>query len=201
MINALYSASSAINASNSVASVTANNIANVNTPSFKSKMSVLHDMSNGGVSLSAIKINNQNGYIIPTGNPLDIAILGRRKDDEEPILDYYSQIMNNRFSIDDLGNLRSPQGDILFTGVGGNVRLDTSGNLYSDNKLIGHLQVANNTPLPTGSSILSGYRVGSNVNLADEMVNNMVNLRYLQLNAVTVRTSDEMLGTILNMKG
>ncbi len=201
MINALYSASSAINVATTASSVTANNIANVNTPSFKSKMSVLHDMSNGGVNLSAIKINNQNGYIIPTGNPLDIAILGQRKDDEEPILDYYSQIMNNRFSIDDLGNLRSPQGDILFTGVGGNVRLDTSGNLYSDNKLIGHLQVANNAPLPTGSSILSGYRVGSNVNIADEMVDNMVNLRYLQLNAVTVRTSDEMLGTILNMKG
>lgn len=201
MINALYSASSAINVATTASSVTANNIANVNTPSFKSKMSVLHDMSNGGVNLSAIKINNQNGYIIPTGNPLDIAILGQRKDDEEPILDYYSQIMNNRFSIDDLGNLRSPQGDILFTGVGGNVRLDTSGNLYSDNKLIGHLQVVNNAPLPTGSSILSGYRVGSNVNIADEMVDNMVNLRYLQLNAVTVRTSDEMLGTILNMKG
>lgn len=201
MINALYSASSAINVATTASSVTANNIANVNTPSFKSKMSVLHDMSNEGVNLSAIKINNQNGYIIPTGNPLDIAILGQRKDDEEPILDYYSQIMNNRFSIDDLGNLRSPQGDILFTGVGGNVRLDTSGNLYSDNKLIGHLQVANNAPLPTGSSILSGYRVGSNVNIADEMVDNMVNLRYLQLNAVTVRTSDEMLGTILNMKG
>lgn len=201
MINALYTASSAINAAQTSSSVTANNIANVNTTSFKSKMAVLHDMSSGGVNLSALKINNQNGYIIPTGNPLDIAILGKRNDDEEPLLDYYSQIMSNRFSIDDLGNLRSPKGDILFTGVGGNVRLDTSGNLFSDNKLIGHLQVSNNQPLPTGASILEGYKVGSNVNIAKEMVDNMVNLRYLQLNATTVRTSDEMLGTVLNMKG
>ncbi len=201
MINALYSAASAISVASSISSVNANNIANAQTPSFRSRMVTLHDMSSGGVNLSALKVNNGSGYIIPTGNPLDIAILGNRKDDDEPLADYYSQIMQERFRIDDSGNLRSPKGDILFTGVGGNVRLDTSGNLYADNKLIGHLEAVNSKSLPTGSSILEGYMVGSNVNLATEMVDSMVNLRYLQLNAVTVRTSDEMLGTVLNMKG
>ena len=42
--------------------------------------------------------------------------------------------------------------------------------------------------------------VSSNVNIADEMVNNMVNQRYFEANAVTIRTSDEMLGTVVNLK-
>ena len=45
-----------------------------------------------------------------------------------------------------------------------------------------------------------GYMVSSNVNIADEIVNNIINKSFFEANAVMIRTSDEMLGTVVNLK-
>lgn len=200
MINAMFGAVTALNAAAAVSAVTANNIANVKTPSYKSNSAFLSELSTGGVKLSAIRQNDNQGSLIPTGVPSDIAVFG--SGSEEDLLNTYSYAAG-RFAVDDFGNFRGPSGELLFTGAGGNVRLDNEGNLYSDGKLLGTI-----TPVgaevqseePTGFSILSGYMVSSNVNIADEMVNSMINQRFFEANAVTIRTSDEMLGTVINLK-
>lgn len=200
MINAMFGAVTALNAAAAVSAVTANNIANVKTPSYKSNSVFLSELSTGGVKLSAIRQNDNQGSLIPTGVPSDIVVFGN--GGEEDLLNTYNYAAG-QFAVDDFGNFRGPSGELLFTGAGGNVRLDNEGNLYSDGKLLGTI-----TPVgaevqseePTGFSILSGYMVSSNVNIADEMVNSMINQRFFEANAVTIRTSDEMLGTVINLK-
>jgi len=49
--------------------------------------------------------------------------------------------------------------------------------------------------------ILSGYLEASNVDMAKEIIDSMINLRYLQANVKTIQTSDEMLGNIIDVKG
>lgn len=200
MINAMFGAATAMNAAAAVSAVTANNIANVKTPSYKSNSAFLSELSTGGVKLSAIRPNNNQGSLIPTGVPSDIAVFGNGS--EEDLLNTYSYAAG-RFAVDDFGNFRGPSGELLFTGAGGNIRLDNEGNLYSDGKLLGTIIPAGAEGQeyePTGFSILSGYMVSSNVDIADEMVNNIVNQRFFEANAVTIRTSDEMLGTVINLK-
>lgn len=198
MINALFGAASALNAAGTVSAVTANNIANSRSNSFKSDYVRLSEQSGGGVAVSSTGKNSSAGYLIPTDNLSDIAVIGNgSQEDLENVYSYSA----GRFSIDDFGNFRGPAGELLFTGAGGNVSLDNEGNLYKDGNIIGNISVNNPAgELPTGYSILSGYMVSSNVNLADEMVTGMVNQRFFEANILTIKTADEMLGTAVNLK-
>ncbi|MDE7169165.1 MAG: hypothetical protein K2N67_03110 [Mucispirillum sp.] len=199
MIDAVFGAATALNAAATVSAVTANNIANVRTPSFKSKMAVLSELASSGVKVNAIRENGSFGTAVPSGVPTDIAIFGR--DNPKDLMNIYGDIAR-RFSIDDFGNFRGPAGELLFTGAGGNVTLDTDGNLFKDGEPIGVITpTENNGYVPTGYGILYGYIAGSNVNIADELITNTVNLRFFQFNAITVKTADEMLGTVINLKG
>ena len=173
MINAMFGAVTALNAAVAVSAVTANNIANVKTLSYKSNSAFLSELSTGGVKLSAIRPNNNQGNIIPTDVPSDIAVFGNGS--EEDLLNTYSYA--GKFAVDDFGNFRGPSGELLFTGAGGNVRLDNEGNLYSDGKLLGTITPAGAEGQeyePTGFSILTGYMVSSNIDIADEIVNNII---------------------------
>lgn len=199
MIDAVFGATTALNAAAAVSAVTANNIANVRTPSFKSKMAVLSELASSGVKVNAIRENGSFGTAVPSGVPTDIAIFGR--DNHRDLMNIYGDTAR-RFSIDDFGNFRGPAGELLFTGAGGNVTLDTDGNLFKDGEPIGVITpTENNGYVPTGYGILYGYIAGSNVNIADELITNTVNLRFFQFNAITVKTADEMLGTVINLKG
>lgn len=199
MIDAMFGAVTALNAAAVVSAVTANNIANSRTPSFKSNSAFLSELSSGGVKLNSIRPNNNQGSLIPTGVLSDVAVFGNGSN--EDLLNTYSYVAG-RFAVDDFGNFRGPSGELLFTGAGGNIRLDNEGNLYNGDELLGTITPAGQEENyePTGFSILSGYMVSSNVDIADEMVNNMVNQRFFEANAITIRTSDEMLGTVINMK-
>lgn len=197
MIDAVFGAVSAINAGAVVSAVTANNIANSRSNSFKSSYVTTSEMAGGGVAVNGTKKSEAIPYVVPSGNPSDIAVFG--KDNLDDLNNVYSYSAG-RFSIDDFGNFRGPTGELLFTGAGGNVSLDSDGNLFKDGELIGSITTADNANLPTGYSILSGYTAGSNVNLATEMVNNMVNQRFMEANILTIKTADEMLGTVVNLK-
>ncbi len=194
----MFGAVTALNAAATVSAVTANNIANMKTPSYKSNSAFLSELSSGGVKLGAIRPNNNPGSVIHTGVPTDVAVFG--KGDREDLYNTYSYAAG-RFSIDDFGNFRGPAGELLFTGAGGNVRMDYEGRLYSDNKLIGTVSPINEGEYePTGFSILSGSMVSSNVDIAEEMVTGMINQRFLEANTLTIKAADEMLGTVINMK-
>lgn len=198
-MDALYSGLSGLHAAQTSQVVTANNIANINTPGFKSRLTRLAEMSGGGVKPN-FSVDSRDGYLIPTGHPTDIAVFGKRNNHED-FLTYYGNNAQN-FRIDSFGNLFSPSGSLLFTGADDNVRLDNEGNLFQNGELIGTISPADGIEgeESLGESLLSGFMMGSNVDIASEAVNNMVNLRYLQMNAVTVRSADEMMGTILDMK-
>lgn len=195
----MFGAVTALNAAVAVSAVTANNIANVKTLSYKSNSAFLSELSTSGVKLNAIRPNDNQGNIIPTDVPSDIAVFGNGS--EEYLLNTYSYA--GKFAVDDFGNFRGPSGELLFTGAGGNVRLDNEGNLYSDGKLLGTITPAGAEGQeyePTGFSILTGYMVSSNIDIADEIVNNIINKSFFEANAVMIRTSDEMLGTVINLK-
>lgn len=198
-MDAINSALSGLQAAQTSQAVTANNVANVNTPGFKSRLTRLAEMSGGGVK-AGIAVDNRDGYLIPTGNPTDIAVFGKRNP-LDSFETYYGKAAGN-FRMDSFGNLFSPSGNLLFTGADGNVRLDGEGNLFQNGELIGTISPAGNfgDASQTGERFLSGFLMGSNVEIASEAVNNMVNLRYFQMNAITVRTADEMMGTVLDMK-
>lgn len=200
MTNAIYSALSGMRAAETSNAVTANNVANVNTPGFKSKLARISELSGGGAAVSSLSVNERDGYPINSGNPKDIAVFGASGDIGDHAA-YYGGIAG-RFRTDAFGNLFSPAGNLLFTGAGGQVTLDSQGNLFENGELIGSIVPAggNESFQFTGESILSGFLMGSNVDIASEMVNNNLNLRYFQLNAVTVRTADEMFGALLDMK-
>lgn len=200
MINAMFGAVTALNAAAAVSAVTANNIANIKTPSYKSNSAFLSELSAGGIKLSAIKPNENQGSLIHTGVLSDIAVFGNGSEND--LLNAYSYAAG-RFAVDDFGNFRGPYGELLFTGAGGNVRIDNDGNLYSDGRLLGTItpvEMKGQEYEPTGFSILSGYMVSSNVNITDEIINDIVNQSFFEANAITIRTNDEMLGTVINMK-
>ncbi len=99
MINAMFGAVTGLNAAAAVSAVTANNIANVKTSGYKSNSAFLSELSTGGVKLSAIRPNNNQGSIIPTNVPSDIAVFGNGS--EEDLLNTYSYAAG-KFAVDDL---------------------------------------------------------------------------------------------------
>lgn len=198
MINSIYTAATAINAAATLQAVSSHNIANSRTSSFRANLATLVELNHGGVRLNPLRQYNGFGYLENTNNPTDIAIFG--KNNYDALNNIYSEYYN-RFSVDDFGNFRGPKGELLFTGAGGNVRVDPEGNIYNNDELLGRVTPADQIEEPTGYSILSGFMMMSNVDIADEMVNNILNERFLQFNALTVKTSDEMLGTVINLKG
>ena len=101
MINAIFGAVTGLNAAAAVSAVTANNIANVKTSGYKSNSAFLSELSTGGVKLSAIRPDNNQGSIIPTNILYDIAVFGNGS--EEDLLNTYSYAAG-KFAVDDFGN-------------------------------------------------------------------------------------------------
>ena len=76
-----------------------------------------------------------------------------------------------------------------------------SGNLYSVSDASGNPINEATTNLPiTPSTVAQGYLEGSNVNVADEMVNLIISQRAYELNSKAITTSDSMLETANNLK-
>ncbi len=194
MISSLNSAASAIHASTSVADVSANNIANINTPNFKARMAHLSELSTGGVQYSTARLNDSIGSLITPPRHSDYATFGVANKYAN---DTYMPVYNN-FATDGFGNLRSPDGDILFTSTGSNVRVDADGYIHKNASIIGQIVPTNDFQL-TGATILDSYTTPSNVNISSETVNSIANYRYFQANVNVVQTSNEMLGSTLNI--
>jgi len=206
MIQGLYSALSAIVAGESKISITADNVANISSTSYKSKYSVLSDLSKGGVKVISVNSDKSQGYFIHTGRNLDLAINGNG---------YFKVYGNNgekltregNFYLDKNGDIVSADGTRLTEGLNlGNkddISIDTKGNLLVNGDEVFKINIFNEdgNPAPENSyEIMAGFLEASNVDLAKEIVNNMVDLRYIQANTKTVKTADEMLGYILDIK-
>ncbi|MDY6822044.1 MAG: flagellar hook basal-body protein [Deferribacterota bacterium] len=210
MIDSIYSSYSALNAATEKQGITSNNIANSTTPGYKSKRASQVDASGGGTYINSVNSNNTESYIIRTGNNLDLAINGRgyfKLDNGN------SNIItrNGSFRIDENRQIVDNEGNVLFRLNGGltnneirNINIDKEGNIYTGNRFLGRLEIVDkygNTIPENNYEILSGYLEASNVDMTKELVDNLINLRYLQANAESFKTSDELIGTIVNLKG
>ncbi|MCF8719178.1 flagellar hook-basal body protein [Nitrospina gracilis] len=76
MINSLFSSLSGLNAASRKLQASANNLANVQTPGFKSSHVTLADNASGGVRVSGVARTSLQGPLVPTNNPLDVAVQG-----------------------------------------------------------------------------------------------------------------------------
>ncbi|HBW47049.1 TPA: flagellar basal body rod protein FlgG, partial [bacterium] len=71
-------------------------------------------------------------------------------------------------------------------------------------------KIGNNLAVPTaasgagikvsGSEMFSGALERSNTDIADEMINQIKNERFIEANTKIVKTEDENLGTLIDMK-
>lgn len=230
---------SGINVARTRADVTANNLANVNTPGFKPSAVSSADVLGGGVEISAIGREMSQGALQPTGNPLDLALQG------EGFLVFHGADGERAFSrngslrLDGEGYLVNAQGlrlqgtngDLRTNGTGG-VRIGQDGTVTqigADGQTteLGTIAVARFTN-PAGltaagdslyresansgtvalgtagtgarGTVQSGFLEMSAVNLAREMVDLMVSEKETALNVKTIRTKDQMLGEILDLK-
>lgn len=137
MIGSLYSGISGLNANSLEMSVIGDNIANINTPSFKgnrsSFASVLSQSLAGstgnevgrGVQLWGISSSWNQGSVETTSNPTDLAINGKGfftvRDRNDGSI-FYTRA--GAFNFDDLGNLINPDGLIVQGYEAANVNPD-----------------------------------------------------------------------------
>ncbi len=78
MIDILSTALSGLNASRWRTSVAANNLANLNTPGYREQQAKSASGPNGqGAVVDSVSISSTPGYLVPTDNPLDMAIEGQ----------------------------------------------------------------------------------------------------------------------------
>jgi flagellar basal body rod protein FlgG len=210
MIDGLYSALSALNTAEKKQAITANNVANANTPGYKAKVANLGDMNTGGVNILSVESPDGTNYLIETGNNLDLAINGNgyfrlNNNNNSPVL-----TRNGSFRVDSENHIVDAAGNILFdlpanftTNDIKSISIDENGFIYNGGELTGALNIVDaygNIMPPNTYEILSGYLEASNVDMAREIIDSMVNLRYLQANTKTVQTTDEMLGNIIDLK-
>ncbi|KAA0256836.1 flagellar hook basal-body protein [Deferribacter autotrophicus] len=201
MIKGLYSALSALNAATVYQENTANNIANVNTPGYKKIVTYNQELSKDGVKVYSLRDTKSPGYLIYTGRNLDLAING---NGYFKLADNNGEVFtrNGNFKMDKDGNIVDSNGRILLSiGKTGEVRVAPDGTVYIDKEPLGKIEIFSSSgkKIPENSyEILPGYLEASNVDMAREIVNMIVNQRYFQANMKSIKTADEMLGTIID---
>ncbi len=225
---------SALRAAFSRQTVTANNIANVSTPAFKSSRVHQQDTLSGGVEVSAVQRNLSPGPLEPTGRPLDIAVSGSGYIAvETPKGQRFTRF--GAFGLDANGQIVDGQGNQLspgFTVPDGAVAVNISregavavsmadgsrqqlgtvdvytfanpgglqaigGGLYSPAASSGP-PMAHPAGSPGAGELVSGFLESSNVYLARELTDQIINKAGLSANIATIRAQDDMLGELLD---
>lgn len=213
---------------------TANNIANVSTPGFKSRRVHLQDTRTGGVEVAAIQRNLAQGPLQPTGRPLDLAVSGPGflavdgpRGQRFTRFGAFGLDANGRI-VDSAGNFLAPGFDVPADAVAVNVaRNGTVSATMADGSIqnLGSAQVftfANPEGLqavggglfsPTAASgapvagtpgtggfgeMIAGFLEDSNVNLARELTDQILNKALLSANIASIRAQDDMLGELLD---
>jgi flagellar basal-body rod protein FlgG len=96
--------------------VTANNVANVNTPGFKAARHLAADQPGGGVRTSAVQRDASQGGLEATGRALDLAVSGRGYlAVDTPRGQRFTRF--GQFGLDADGQLVDPAGNRLLPGL------------------------------------------------------------------------------------
>lgn len=236
IINALSSALSGLRTSSKKLLTSANNVANLQTSGFKKSEAVVSDVASGGARVSAVTRSSTPGSLIPTSNPLDLAVNGEG---------FFQVDLGNggtgftragSFKTDSSGQIVTAEGNPLVppVTVPGNataVSIDSQGQVTAQvggaPQVIGQIELsqfnnpggltalggnvsaespASGSPVSgtpgSGSfgTVISGALESSNVDIAEEVVGQIVAKAAFKANASVIRTSDELLGTLLDIK-
>jgi flagellar basal-body rod protein FlgG len=215
--------------------ITANNIANISTPAYKSRQARLADVATGGVKISNISVNFSQGSLQISDGRFSLAIAGGgffRLQTPSGIR--YTRAGN--FGIDAAGNIVSPEGYLLLPQITVpentiSVNVNQQGQVFAispDGQAtqIGQIYIyrfanpqglifeGENLVSPSSASgepveglpqqggfgrILFGYLEGSNVELSSEMVSLLVNRAFFRANLASLRTRDELLGSLFDV--
>lgn len=115
-----------------------------------------------------------------------------------------------QLELDEYGNFMYPDetGTMRLTGVqiglaqfnnpAGLVKM--SGSLFAESENSGPARFETEDPLLRKSKVISGYLEGSNVNVADEIVNLIVTQRAYEMNSKVINASDEMMQQANNLR-
>ena len=227
--------------------VISQNVANANTNGYKRELPVVRDFmtqlsvsmleSMQNNSLSEARSNEQSlvpgvkgmiddaqGVLRFTGNPLDVAIEGEGffEIDTAEGLRYTRR---GSFNLDVNGRLVTPNGDLI-NGMDGEIRLlnpspkiDKQGHFWDGEELLGQLKIVyfentdaleranhgffiSKTQGQIVSDSVSGVRQGhveaSNVNVMDEMVRMMTTTRHFETTQRVITGYDQMIGEAIS---
>jgi flagellar basal-body rod protein FlgG len=234
--NSLFSALSGLRTSASKLQTSANNVANLQTPGFKKSDTQISDVASGGAQVSAISRSSSPGSLVPTSNPLDLAI------DGEGFFQVSLQgggtgfTRAGNFKTDSQGQLTTPAGDPLFPPVtipagATGISIDSGGQVTAivggSSVAVGQIELANfNNPggltaqggnvfsasSGSGSSVTgtpgsgsfgtvrNGVLEGSNVDITEEIVGQIIAKTSFKANLAVIRTSKDLIGTLLDIK-
>ncbi|MBI4613312.1 MAG: flagellar hook basal-body protein [Planctomycetes bacterium] len=237
MVDALSFAASALRTAQTRQDVTANNLANLVTPAFRSQRVDAADLPGGGVSVAAIRARPDAGSPEITDRGLDLAIHGAGFFQvQTPQGTRYTRA--GSFGLDAQGQLVDAGGNPVAPGIEappGTASVAVGGDgtvtaILSDGttQAIGTLSLARfpneggllreggnllaatpasgaaavGAPGETGfGTIVSGFLEGANVDLAGEMVGQIVNRAFFLANLATIRTENEVLGELMDIVG
>ena len=236
MLGPAFSALSGLSNASKRLQNSANNLANVQTSGFKKSDVNSVDSKTGGTRVNSISKSNTQGGLIPTNNPLDLAIEGNGFFQVTNPNGGTSFTRSGSFNlngagevVDSSGNALVPQINIpadnngISVGSTGQVSAQTPGGLV----VAGQIQLANfqnpeglsaaggnllNESAASGApvvgnpgeggtgSVLSGFLEGSNVDIAEEMVDQIVAKAAFKANVNVIKANDEMIGSLLDIK-
>jgi flagellar basal body rod protein FlgG len=240
MINAINSLLSGLQAEQTRVDVSANNVANINTPGFQAQRTDQVSNSIGGTTVVSTTTNFQQGALARTDVPTDLALQGSGFFQIQDGAGNTSYTRAGNFVQDANGYLRTPSGGYL-VGSGGKVQIpgnavsfnigqdgsvnvtDSSGNnsvvnqvnvatfrnpngLASSGDNLFKQTAASGTPQVStagqsgAGTIASGAVELSNTDYTTEAVNQMVSSAAFKADVAAMKTVDEMLNTLFQMK-
>ena len=236
MLGPIFSALTGLKNASQRLQNSANNVANVNTPGFKKSDVNSVELQSGGTRVNDISKSNTQGALIPTNNPLDLAIDGNGFFQVTNPNGGTSFTRSGSFKQDNAGNIVDASGNALVPAVnipGNNtgISVGSSGQISAQvggqNEVAGQIQLANfqnpsglsaaggnllNESAASGApvvgapgeggrgTVLSGFLEGSNVDITEEIVDQIVAKAEFKANINVIKTNDELLGTILDIK-
>ena len=236
MLGPTFSALTGLNNASKRLQNSANNLANVQTAGFKKGEVNSVENKTGGTRVNSISKVNTQGGLIPTNNPLDLAIEGNGFFQVANPNGGASFTRSGSFNLNGAGQVVDASGNALIpeinvpadnngisVGANGQVSTQTAaglevagqiqlasfnnpeglsasgGNLLNESAASGAPAVGNPGEGTLGS-VLSGFLEGSNVDIAEEMVDQIVAKAAFKANVNVIRANDEMIGSLLDIK-
>ena len=236
MLGPTFSALSGLNNASKRLQNSANNLANVQTSGFKKSDVNSVESKTGGTRVNSISKVNTQGGLIPTNNPLDLAINGNGFFQVANPNGGTSFTRSGSFNLNGAGQVVDSSGNALIpeinvpagnngisVGSNGQVSAQTPAGL----EVAGQIQLANfnnpsglsaaggnllNESAASGApvagnpgegalgSVLSGFLEGSSVDIAEEMVDQIIAKAAFKANINVIKANDEMIGSLLDIK-